>query len=195
MNTVKESPFEIALKKYLDIFRGQEMCFINDNRNLELFAKNPSNQTEEDIRTKISAISDDLEVKQLSNRDDLINHILKLNIDDRLTKGDLSLVEDIAHVKINGTVHNLLHFSSLYCNLHKPDVFPIYSDQHHDFYRKYIKHFNLSIDAEKLTTYPVFAAALDDLLTRTGVKGKMNYIHLRKFGWLYADKVLKEAGI
>ena len=171
------------------------MVFINDNRNLELFAKSSSNQTEEDIRTKISAISDDMEVKQLPNRDDLINHVLKLNIDDRLNKGDLSLVGDIAHVKINGTVHNLLHFASLYCNLHKPDVFPIYSDQHHDFYRKYIKHFNLSIDPEKLNTYPMFAAALDDLLTRTGVKGKMNYIHLRKFGWLYADKVLKEAGL
>jgi hypothetical protein len=189
------TPFEIALKKYLSIFGGQEMVFINDNRNLELFAKNPSNQTEEDIRTKISAISDDLEVKQLPNRDDLIDHILKLKIDDRLNKGDLSVVEDIAHVKINGNVYNLLHFASLYCNLHKPDVFPIYSDQHHDFYRKYIKHFNLSIDPEKLTTYPVFAAALDDLLTRTGVKGKMNYLHLRKFGWLYADKVLKEAGL
>jgi hypothetical protein len=189
------TPFETSLKKYLSIFGGQEMVFINDNRNLELFAKCPSNQTEEDIRTKISAISDDMEVKQLPNRDDLINHILKLNIDDRLNKGDLSVVEDIAHAKINGTVHNLLHFASLYCNLHKPDVFPIYSDQHHDFYRKYIKHFNLSIDGEKLNTYPVFAAALDDLLTRTGVKGKMNYIHLRKFGWLYADKVLKEAGL
>lgn len=188
------TPFESSLKKYLQIFGGQEMCFINDNRNLELFAKNPSNKTEEDIRMKISAISDDMEVKQLPNRDDLIKHILALNIDDRLEKGDLSLVEDIGNVKVNGVVHHLLHFASLYCTLHKPMLFPIYSDQHHDFYRKYIKHFNLSLDPEKLNTYPVFAAVLDDLITRTGVKGTMNYIHMRKFGWLYAGKVIDEAG-
>jgi hypothetical protein len=189
------TPFEVSLKKYLQIFGGQEMCFINDIRNLELFAKHPTNKTEEDIRMKISAISDDVEIKQLPNRDDLIKHILALDIDDRLIKGDLALVEDIGNVNVNGTVYHLLHFASLYCTLHKPMLFPIYSDQHHDFYRKYIKHFNLPLDSEKLNTYPVFAAVLDDLITRTGVKGKMNYIHMRKFGWLYADKVIKEASL
>lgn len=187
--------FESALKKYLDIFSNQEMVFINDTRNLELFAANPSNKTEDEVRMKISALSDEMEIKQLPDIDQLIRHILSLKIDDRLTKGDLSLVEDIAQVTMNGTSYNLLHFASLYCTLHQPNVFPIYSDQHHDFYRKYIKHFNLSLDPAKLTTYSVFAAALDDLVTRTGVKGKMNYIHMRKFGWLYADKVFQEAGV
>lgn len=189
------TPFETALKKYLAIFADQEMVFINDTRNLELFAATPSNKTADEIRMKISSISDDMEIKQLPGTDDLIKHILNLNIDDRLNKGDLSLVEDIARVTVNGTVYNLLHFASLYCTLHKPNVFPIYSDQHHDFYRKYIKHFNLALDPAKLNTYPVFAAALDDLVTRTGVKGKMNYIHMRKFGWLYADKIFQEAGV
>jgi hypothetical protein len=41
----------------------------------------------------------------------------------------------------------------------------------------------------------VFAAALNDLVTRAGLKGKMNYIHLRKFGWLYANHVLNESGV
>jgi hypothetical protein len=189
------TPFQTSLKKYLDIFKGQEMCFINDNRNLELFAKNPSNKTVDDIRMKISAISDDMEIKQLPNTDDLINHILALNIDDRLKQGDLSVVEDIAHVTVNGSVYNLLHFASLYCTLHRPDVYPIYSDQYHDFYKQYIQHFNLTLDPGKLNSYKVFAAALDDFVTRAGEKGKMNYIHMRKFAWLYFDKVLKESGV
>jgi hypothetical protein len=189
------TPFESALKKYLAIFAGQEMVFINDTRNVELFAANPSNKTEADVRMKISAITDDPEIKQLPNTDGLVNHILTLAIDDRLKKGDLSVVEDIAHVTINSTVYNLLHFASLYCTLHQPNLFPIYSDQHHDFFRKYIKHFNLPLDPAKVNTYPVFAAVLDDFVTRTGVKGTMNYIHMRKFGWLYAGKVLQEAGL
>ncbi len=184
--------YAIALKKYLDIFAGQEMCFINDTRNLELFERNPLNVNVDDIRTKISALKDDAELKLLSGLDDIANHILNLKIDDRLKRGDLSLVEDIANITVNGKSYHFLHFASAYCNLHRPDVYPIYSDQHLDLYREYIKVNNLPLDPAKLNTYSVFSAALDDLLTRQGVKGKMNYLHIRKFGWLYADHVLKE---
>ncbi len=185
--------YQIALKKYLDIFSGQEMCFINDTRNLELFAKNPLNTNADDVRTKLSALKDDPELKQLSGLDDMVNHILSLKIDDRLKRGDLSVVDEIADVTINGKSYHFLHFASAYCNLHRPDVYPIYSEQHFKFYKEYIKVNNLKLDPDKLNTYPVFAAALDDLLTRTGVKGKMNYLHIRKFGWLYIDPVMKEA--
>lgn len=189
------TPFEISLRKYLEVFGGQEMVFINDNRNLELFAKNPNNKTADEIRMKISAISDDPEIKQLPSHDLLVNHILKLSIDDRLNKGDLTLVNDIANLSVNGLVYHLIHFASLYCCLHKPDMFPIYSDQHHDFYRRHIKHFNLSLNPKMLTDYLVFAEALNDLVARAGLKGKMNYLHVRKFGWLYAEKVLQESGV
>ena len=185
--------FDEVLNKYLDIFAGQEMCFINDTRNLELFAQNPGNNNIDDVRTKISALKDDAEIKQLSGIDDMANHILNLNIDDRLKKGDLTVVEDIANITVNEKPYHFLHFASSYCNLHRPDVFPIYSEQHLDFYKQYIKNNHLALDPNKLNTYAVFSAALDDLLTRTGVKGKMNYLHIRKFGWLYADHILQES--
>lgn len=187
------SKYDAALKKYLDIFKSQEMYFINDVRNLELFKKNPSNKTEADIRMKISAINDDMEIRQLPDINDMIAHILKLNIDDRLQRGDLSLVEDIANITVNGKPYHFLHFASVYCNFHRPDVYPIYSEQHLDFYRQYIKANNLKLDPDKLNTYAVFSAALDDLITRLGVKGTMNYLHMRKFGWLYIDHVVKES--
>ncbi len=104
------SKYDAALKKYLDIFESQEMYFINDVRNLELFKKNPYNKTEEDIRMKISAINDDMEIRQLPDINDMIAHILKLNIDDRLQRGDLSFVEDIANPTANG---KNVSFSSL----------------------------------------------------------------------------------
>jgi hypothetical protein len=182
-----------VLKKYLDIFAGQEMCFINDTRNLELFEKNPSNISADDIRTKVSALKDDSELKQLSGIDDMVNHILSLKIDDRLKRADLSLVEDIANISVNGRAFHFLHFASAYCNLHRPEVYPIYSDQHLDLYRAYIKENNLKLDPDKLTTYVVFSAALNDLIERQGLKGKMNFLHLRKFGWLYTDHVMKES--
>lgn len=186
--------FEESLKKYLAIFVDQEMYFVSDVRNIELFEKTPLNTNADDIRTKISAINDD-EIRKLTLMEDMVTHILNLKIDERLKQGDLNLVEKIASITAHGKSYHLMHFASVYCNYHKPDVYPIYSEQNFAFYRQYIKTFALPLDPEKLNSYQVFSAALNDLLTRTNLKGKMNYLHVRKFGWLYMGKVLEEAGV
>jgi hypothetical protein len=184
--------FETALKKYLDIFAGQEMYFVNDTRNLELFSKTPGNKKTEDVRTKVSA-QNDADVRTQLLEDDMIRHIVELNIDDRLKRHDVTVVEEIAHLNAQGKDHHLLHFASVYCNLHDPEIFPIYSEQHFPFYRKYIQEYKLPLDMEKLNTYSVFSQALNDLVKRLGLQGKMNYLQLRKFGWLYAENVLRES--
>lgn len=184
--------FETTLKKYLDLFADQEMYFVNDLRNIELFSKTPDNSKPENVKTKVSALND-TDVRSLSLEDDMINHIVKLGIDNRLKKNDLTLVEDIAQITAQGKKHNLLHFASVYCNFHKPDVFPIYSEQYHDFYRKYIVEYKLPLNPEKINTYEVFSKALNDLTDRLKLKGKMNYLQLRKFAWLYAENVVNES--
>lgn len=184
--------FETTLKKYLDIFKDQEMYFVNDIRSLELFSSTPTNSKKEDVRTKVSAMND-ADLRSLSLEDDMINHIVTLNTDERLKQNDLSVVENIAALSAQGKSHSLLHFASVYCNYHKPDVFPIYSEQYHDFYRRYIKEYKLPLDPEKLNTYPVFSKALNDLVQRLGLTGKMNYLQLRKFAWLYAETVVRES--
>jgi hypothetical protein len=185
------SKFETSLKKYLDIFKDQEMYFVNDTRNLELFSRTPSNSKKEDIRTKVSALNDS-DVRSHSLEEDMINHIEKLKIDERLKNHDLTLVEDIAKISVQGKDYHLLHFASVYCNYHKPDVFPIYSEQYHDFYKKYIVEYKLPLDPNKLNSYSVFFNALNDLVKRLGLQGKMDYLHLRKFAWLYAESIVKE---
>jgi hypothetical protein len=184
--------FETALKKYLNTFEGQEMYFTNDTRNLTLFKGNPTNTSEENIRMKVSAVSD-IDLRNNNITDEMIAHILELNIDGRLQRHDLTVVENIASLESRGQQYNMLHFASAYCNLHDPDTFPVYSEQHFPFYREYIKEFNLPLDVEKLNTYPVFCAALNDLVKRLHLKGRLNYLQLRKFGWLYAEHVLRES--
>lgn len=186
------SKFDETLKKYLDTFHNQETYFTEDTRNLELYAANPANAREEDIRVKLSALTDADFVK-LGAIEEMTKHILKLNIDAKLKAGDLSVVEDIANVTLNGKKQYLLRAASQYCNLHRPDVFPIYSDEHIDFYKNYIKEYNLKLTENDLMTYKGFSAALNDLVSRLGLKGKMNYLQIRKFGWLYAKKVVDES--
>lgn len=186
--------FDNALKKYIDIFADQEMYFVNDIKKTELFHTIPLNTNEDDIRTKLSAIND-TEISNNGLMEDVIKHIINLKVDERIKSGDLSVVEDIANVHAKGKVYHLLHFASVYCNFHRPDTFPIYSEQHFEFYRRYIRETNLPLDPDKINTYEIFAKALNDLVHRIGLTGKMNYLHLRKFGWLYAESVLKESGV
>jgi hypothetical protein len=184
--------FDIALKKYVDIFTNQEMYFVNDLKNIELFNKYSLNIDADDIRIKLSSMSD-TDINNNTLMEDVIKHILKLNIDERMKRGELSLVEDIAHITAKGKSFHLLHFASVYCNFHRPEIFPIYSEQHHTFYKKYITENNLPLDPGKLNTYDVFSKALNDLVQRLGLTGKMNYLQIRKFGWLYAETVVKES--
>jgi len=184
--------FENSLKKHLDIFASQEMYFLNDLKNLELFQKYPLNINADDIRMKLSAIND-TGISQNTLMEDAIAHIIALKMDDRIKRGDLLVVEDLAHITSNGKIFYLLHFASVYCNFHRPETYPIYSEQHLEFYKKYIKENNLPLDSEKISTYDVFAKALNDLVQRLGLTGKMNYLQIRKFGWLYAETVVKEA--
>jgi hypothetical protein len=183
--------FEETLKKYLDLFSDQETYFLNDKRNLDLFAAHPSNTAEDDVRTKVSAINDE-EFRLHVSPDDMVKHILQLNMDDRLTKGDLTVVEDIAHLT-NDPKLNLLHFASAYCNFHQPLLFPIYSEQHFYFFPKYIQAVNLEVNPDDLKHYPVFCKVLTDFIQRLGLQGKYNFLQVRKFGWLYFEKVLAES--
>lgn len=184
--------FDTALKKYIDIFTSEEMYFVNDTRNIGLFKKYPLNTNADDIRIKLSAIND-FDIGQNGLMEDTVTHIINLKIDARIKQGDLSVVEDLAHIASTGKIFHLLHFASVFCNFHRPETFPVYSEQHIGFYKKYITANNLPLDPEKINTYDVFSKALNDLVQRLGLQGKMNYLQLRKFGWLYAEKVVEES--
>jgi hypothetical protein len=184
--------FQELLKKYLDLYGNQEPYFTNDTRNLEFFKTYPANTKLEDITQKLSVMND-TEVNQLVAQEVIAKHILELRIDPGLTKNDFSVVSDIARITLNGKEENLLHFASVYCNLHKPDIFPIYSDQFLDFYKRYIKEYKLDINPTELNRYDVFTKAQADLINRYGISRKMNFLQMRKFAWVYMEKILQEA--
>jgi hypothetical protein len=125
----------------------------------------------------------------------MTDHILKLNVDKKLDTNDLSVVDDIANITINGQQNRLMNFASIYCNYHKPDVYPIFSDQHLNFVKTYIRNNNLKINPDKLEQYLVRKEVLDDIIKRHFSKEDVDYFTARKFGWLYLDKVLSESSI
>lgn len=65
-------------------------------------------------------------------------HIKNLAIDEDLDNNDLSIVDKISKVKMNGGKYiNFYSFASKYCSHHKPDVYPIYDS----YVEKVLLHF------------------------------------------------------
>lgn len=186
--------FSENFRKQFDILKDQKMYFTGDLRNIEYFAKNSKNNNKDEIRLKISAINNH-EINDNYALEAMTEHILKLNIDKRLASNDLTLVEDIANITVQGRQLRLLNFASTYCSYHKPDIYPIYSGQHSEIAKRYIKEHNLNVNPDQLDRYLVMKQVLDDIIKRHLSDKEVNYVEARKFGWLYLDKVIRETQV
>lgn len=94
------------------------------------------NRVIEDILIKCSALNDfySTNIFKIHN---VAQHYIKLNIDERLEACDLSLVEDMANIEINGRHFCFYSFASKYCSHHRPDIYPIYDNYVHKLLKYY----------------------------------------------------------
>lgn len=83
------------------------------------------NDNIEDILIKCSSLNDFYSTN-IFDIHTVAQHILSLHIDERLEKGDRSLVNDIAHVEVNGKDHFFYSFATKYCSHHQPEHYAIY---------------------------------------------------------------------
>lgn len=77
------------------------------------------------IILKVSALNDFYSTNILDTYSVAL-HIHSMNIDERLDRSDLSLVNQIAKIKIKDKEINFYSFATKYCSHHYPDVYPIY---------------------------------------------------------------------
>ncbi|PZT48883.1 hypothetical protein B6S12_00890 [Helicobacter valdiviensis] len=135
-----------SLKKYenskeYEHYREQENVVVN------LFKTHPKNDDFEKVLLKVCVLnsfySTNLKGKVLSQ---VAKHIVKLNIDTRLEKGDTSVVEDVANFTDDeGKKTYIYSFASKYCFHHNNDAFVIY-DQ---FVGESLKYFNCDDETKK----------------------------------------------
>ena len=124
-------------------------------------------------------------------------NIHELNIDERLNKGDSSLVNDIAHVKINGVKKTFYSFASKYCSHHNNIEFPIYDyfvdkmlwyfKKKDNFYcfekedlKDYVKFKNILIEFKKY--YDIDEFNLRDIDKYLWIAGKEYFPKKYKYG-------------
>lgn len=120
------NPCKSEVEKYLNKWDSLENYVLQENALDKLFFKvYPKNKDINEILVKASVLNDFYSTN-IFKIFSVGKHILELNIDKRLKKGDTTLVNDIAKVTISGTEKNFYSFATKYCSHHYPKLFPIY---------------------------------------------------------------------
>ncbi len=79
----------------------------------------PKNNTIEEVLIKCAALNDFYST-HVFDIHTMSQHILSLHIDERLSRGDITLVGDIANLRIGGKPRLFYSFATKYCSHHRP---------------------------------------------------------------------------
>jgi len=143
----------------------------------------PDNRNIEDILVKVATLNDFYSTNIFSGYL-VAKHILNLNIDERLQRGDDTLVNEISEVVMSdGKVKNFYSFATKYCSHHKPYDYAIY-DSYVDRVLRYFRNtdgFSDFKDAD-LKEYVKFHKILMDFQDFYGLK-KYNLKLLDRYLW------------
>lgn len=125
---VLPTPSKKEVEKYLKRWEKLENYRLQESSLDKLFFELcPQNKKVEDILLKVAALNDFYSTNIFSVYP-VAKHILSLDIDNALRKGDESVVENIQCVTISKTEKNFYSFASKYCSHHNPKDFPIYDN-------------------------------------------------------------------
>ena len=155
------TPCKEEVQKYLNLWDSLENYVLQENSLNKLFYDTYPNNTDiNDILIKVSALNDFYSTNIFSVFS-VANHILSLDIDNRLNNKDETLVNDIANVMINGKEKHFYSFATKYSSHHNPIDYPIYDS----YVSKVLIYFNrkdhfLDFKKDDLKIYKKFKEVL-----------------------------------
>ena len=147
----------------------------------------PKNTDITDILLKVSTLNDFYSTNIYSVYP-VAKHILSLGIDARLKAGDVTLVNDIKQIMINGKKWNFYSFASKYCSHHNPLDYPIYDSYVDTTLRFFRKRDGFSLFADSdLKDYVYFKGTLIDFRMFYGLQ-EYNLKQIDKYLWLFGKE-------
>ena len=130
-------PSAIEVEKYLKSWNNLKNYKLQEDALDKLFFELlPRNEEISDILLKVATLNDFYSTNIFSVYP-VAEHILSLKIDERLRQGDVTLVNEIQNVAINGVTRKFYSFSTKYCSHHNPKEDPIYDS----YVEKVLKYF------------------------------------------------------
>lgn len=176
-------PSEEQMELYLLKWDALENYHLQEDALNKLFFKLAPNNTDvTDILLKVSTLNDFYSTNIFSTYP-VAKHIKSLNIDDRLRAGDVTLVEDIQTVEINGKAKKFYSFATKYCSHHNPWDYPIY-DSYVDEVLRYFRDKDgfLQFKTEDLKDYKQFKEILNCFREFYGLE-KYNLKQVDQYLW------------
>lgn len=132
-------PSASGVDAYLEKWQHLENYQLQEEALNKLFYTLAPNNTDiSDVLLKAATLNDFYSTNIFSIYP-VAKHILSLNIDDPLQRGDIALVSKIQCVEIGGKQKNFYSFATKYCSHHNPEDYPIYDsyvDEVLRFFRK-----------------------------------------------------------
>lgn len=180
-------PSETELKKYLDSWESLGNYVLQESSLKKLFTITyPKNNLMDDVLIKVCSLNDFYSTN-IFFPFTVAKHIVSLNIDERLQNNDLTLVNDLAAIQMNGNRTILFYsFATKYCSHHKPTIYPIYDN----FVEKILMYFKRN---DKF-----FEFRKEDLKNYVSYRNILlkfqSYYNLNMFNLKEIDKYLWQAG-
>ena len=154
----------------------------------------PLNKEEDDIRVKCEVLNE-LYSTVIFDTATVARHISLANIDERLLRADITLVDAIKEVTFtSGRSRELYSFTTKYCHFHRPDIYPIFDryvcealwhiNKEHEFS-------GLLTQKECMRTYTIFVRVLHDFCEHFGIKG-LSYKQVDKYLWSYGNLLVSK---
>lgn len=182
MNIPKPSIQEV--EKYLAKWDSLEITTLHESSLNKLFTRTyPKNKSMDDILIKVCSLNDFYSTNIFSPIK-VAKHIKSLDIDKRLKKGDLSLVNDIANIQVNDEKKMTFYsFATKYCSHHKPLIYPIYDS----FVEKVLMYFKkedsfYDFNRKELKVYLQYTKILNEFREYYGLKS-FNLKEIDKYLW------------
>ena len=140
------------------------------------------NDNIEDILIKCSSLNDFYSTN-IFDIHTVAQHILSLKIDERLKNGDLSLVDEISQVEVNGKLHTFYSFATKYCSHHNPERYAIYDS----YVEKVLLSMNsrdhfMKFKQEELKVYETYMRVIKAFQQRYGLM-QYNIKRLDQYLW------------
>ena len=187
-----EKPTNKLIENYIKKFNNDKRYKLADDAINKLFLAFPNNRNIEDVILKISVLND-LYSTNIYGTYKLAEHILKLDIDNKLKNGNPELVNEIAkgheiRTKKYNTEINFYSFATKYCNWHNQDKYAIYDsfvDKILMAYKKKDKFSNFK--QTDLKDYKRFKEIIKDFSEYYNLT-KHNLKEIDKFLWIYGKE-------
>lgn len=162
-------PCEEEVEKYLEKWKHLGKYVVQEKALNKLFTTMPQNTELEEILLKVTVLNKFYSAGILDK--DILSvtiHIYNLNIDERLEKGDLSLVEDISNVPYTKRYYS---FASKYCSHHKNLIFPICDSYVKEvlYYYNKKEHFAKFTKTKLGEDYILFTEVLNKFMEHFGI--------------------------